>query len=128
LKKLKDQKIVDFKPKAGVMFKKDNLGNLSLLESKDRFLWGTAVGTTPGALIGLVGGAPRAALGAAFGAATWLWSDAVMAGLDSDFVDSVTSQIRPGMTAIIVEADEKSTRPVDDVVAAAGGHVRRQAA
>ena len=34
----------------------------------------------------------------------------------------------PGMTAIIVEADEKSTRPVDDLVAAAGGHVRPQAA
>src|SRR5215813_13869932 len=31
LKKLKDQKIVDFKPKAGVMVKKDELGNLSLL-------------------------------------------------------------------------------------------------
>ena len=36
LKKLKDQKIVDFKPQAGVMVKKDDLGNLSLLESKDR--------------------------------------------------------------------------------------------
>ena len=128
LKKLKDQKIVDFKPKAGVMFKKDDLGNLSLLESKDRFLWGTAVGTTAGALIGLIGGAPGAALGAALGATTGLGSDTVMAGLDSDFVDSVTSQMRPGMTAIIVEADEKGTRPVDDVVAAAGGHVRRQAA
>jgi hypothetical protein len=36
--------------------------------------------------------------------------------------------MRPGMTAIIVEADEKSTKPVDDAVAHAGGHVRRQAA
>ena len=40
-----------------------------------------------------------------------------MAGLDSDFVESVTSEMRPGTTAIIVEADEKSTRPVDDIVA-----------
>ena len=128
LKKLKDEKIVDFKPQAGVMIKKDELGNLSLLESKDRFLWGTAVGTTTGALIGLLAGAPGAALGAALGATTGLSGDAVMAGLDTDFVNSVTSEMRPGTTAIIVEADEKSTRPVDEVVAAAGGHVRRQAA
>src|SRR5262245_38140776 len=128
LKKLKDQKIVDFKHRAGVMVKTDELGNLSLLESKDRFLWGTAVGTTAGALIGLLAGAPGAALGAALGATSGLGSDAVMAGLDSDFVDSVTSQMHPGTTAIIVEADEKSTRPVDDIVALGGGQVRRQAA
>src|SRR5262245_23635845 len=94
LKKLKDQKIVDFKPKAGVMVKKDALGNLSLLESKERFLWGTAVGTTAGALIGLLAGAPGAAIGAAFGATAGVGSDVVMAGLDSGFVDSVTSQMR----------------------------------
>jgi uncharacterized membrane protein len=128
LKKLKDQEIVDFKPKAGVMLKKDELGNLSLLESKERFLWGTAVGTTAGALIGLLGGAPGAALGAALGATTGLGSDVVMGALDSTFVESVTSEMRPGTTAIIVEADEKSTRPVDEIVAAGGGHVRRQAA
>ena len=128
LKKLKDQKIIDFKPKAGVMVKKDDLGNVSLLESKERPLFGTAVGTAVGALIGLIGGAPGAALGAALGATSGVSSDAVMAGLDSDFVESVTSEMRPGMTAIIVEADEKSTRPVDDVVSKGGGHVRRQAA
>lgn len=128
LKTLKDQKIVDFKPKAGVMIKKDDLGNLSLLESKDRFLWGTTVGTAAGALIGLIGGAPGAALGAALGATSGVGSDAVMAALDSDFIESVTTDMRPGMTAIIVEAEEKSTRPVDDIVALGGGQVRRQAA
>ena len=128
LKKLKDEKAIDFKPKAGVMIKKDDKGNVSLLESKDRPLFGTAVGTAAGALIGLIGGAPGAALGAALGATSGLGSDAVMASLDSDFVESVTSDMRPGMTAIIVEADEKSTKPADDAVAHAGGHIRRQAA
>jgi len=128
LKKLKDQKVIDFKPKAGVMVKKDDLGNVSLLEEKDRPLWGTGVGTAVGALIGLIGGAPGAALGAALGATTGVGSDAVMASLDDDFVDSVTSEMNPGMTAIIVEADEKSTRPVDEIVAKNGGNVKRQAA
>jgi len=128
LKKLKNEKVIDFKPKAGVMVKKDDLGNVSLLESKERPLFGTAVGTTVGALIGLIGGAPGAALGAALGATSGVGSDAVMAALDSDFVDSVTREMRPGMTAIIVEVDEKSTRPVDDIAKHGGGNVRRQAA
>jgi uncharacterized membrane protein len=99
-----------------------------VLESKDRHLLGTAVGTVSGALIGLIGGAPGSAVGAALGATTGLTGDAVMAGLDDDFVESVTRDIRPGTTAVIVEADEGSTRPVDDIVTRGGGRVYRQAA
>jgi uncharacterized membrane protein len=128
MKALKDKGIVDFKAKAGVMVKKDDRGNLSLVETKERPLWGTAVGTTAGFLIGLIGGAPGAALGAALGATSGLTSDAVIEALDTDFVDSVTKEMRPGMTAVIVEAEERSTRPVDEIVARAHGHVYRQAA
>lgn len=128
IKALKDKGMTDLKVKAGVMVKKDDRGNVSLLESKARPLFGTAVGTAAGALIGLIAGAPGAALGAALGATSGLGGDAVMAGLDDDFVNSVTTEMRPGMTAIIVEADEKSTRPVDDIISLGGGHVYRQAA
>jgi uncharacterized membrane protein len=128
LKALKEKGITDFKPKAGVMVKKDDRGNLSVIEAKERPLWGTGIGTLGGALVGLIAGAPGAAVGAAIGAMSGLTGDAVMDALDSDFVDSVTHDMQPGMTAIIVEADEKSTRPVDDVVAINGGHVHRQAA
>jgi len=128
MKALKDKGITDFKAKAGVLVKKDDKGNLALLESKERPLWGTGIGTVAGALIGLIGGAPGAAMGAALGATSGLTGDAVMASLDSDFVDTVTKELRPGMTALIVEADEKSTRPVDDIVKIGGGHVYRQAA
>src|SRR5215831_6923682 len=128
LKALKDKGVIDFKPKAGVMVKKDDKGNISVLESKDRPLWGTGIGAVAGALVGLIAGAPGAALGAALGATSGLTGDAVMASLDEDFVDSVTKEMRPGMTALIVEADEKSTRPVDEIVKIGGGHVYRQAA
>ena len=126
LKALKDKSIVDFKLKTGVMIQKDDRGNVQVLEGKDRHLLGTAVGTVTGAIIGLIGGAPGAALGAALGATSGLTGDAVMAALDSDFVDSVTEEMRPGMTAVIVEADEKSTAPVDNIVSLKGGHVYRQ--
>jgi len=128
MKALIDKGVVDFKPKAGVMVKKDDKGNVSLLESKERPLWGTRIGTAAGALVGLIAGAPGAALGAALGATSGITGDAVMAALDGDFVDSVTKEMRPGMTALIVEADEKSTRPVDDIVKLGGGHVYRQVA
>jgi uncharacterized membrane protein len=128
IKGLKQRGIADFKLKTGVMVGKDDRGNVSVLESKERNLLGTAVGTVSGALIGLIGGAPGSALGAALGATAGLGGDAVMAGLDSDFVEQVTRDMRPGRTAIIVEADEGSTRPVDDIVALGGGHVYRQAA
>jgi uncharacterized membrane protein len=128
IKALKEKGVADFKPKAGVMVKKDDRGNLSVLESRDRPLWGTGIGTVAGALIGLIGGAPGAAVGAALGATSGLAGDTVLASLDDDFVDSVTREMRPGMTALIVEADEGSTRSVDEIVAHGGGHVYRQAA
>jgi uncharacterized membrane protein len=128
MKDLKQVGITDFKLKTGVMLKKDDRGNVSLLESKDRHLLGTTVGTATGALIGLLAGAPGAAVGAALGATTGLGADAVMAVVDNDFVDSVSRELRPGMTAIIAEANEGSTRAVDDIVALGGGHVYRQEA
>ena len=128
IKGLKEAGVTDFKLKTGVMLKKDERGNISLLESKDRPLFGTAAGTATGLLIGLLAGAPGMALGATLGAMTGLSADAVTAAVDDDFVDSVTRDLRPGMTVIIVEADEGSTRAVDDIVALGGGHVHRQEA
>ena len=126
IKGLTQAGITDFKLKTGVMLKKDDRGNVALLETKDRHLLGTAVGTATGALIGLLAGAPGMAIGAALGATTGLGADAVMAVMDTDFVDSVTSDLRPGMTAIVVEANEGSTRAVDDIVTLGGGRVYRQ--
>lgn len=63
IKNLKNTGITEFKLKAGVMVGKDDRGNVSVLEERDRPLFGTAVGTITGALIGLIGGAPSAAMG-----------------------------------------------------------------
>jgi hypothetical protein len=54
--------------------------------------------------------------------------DVVISSLDEDFVESVTKEMHPEMTAIIVEADEKNSRPVDNIVAIGGGNVYRQVA
>jgi uncharacterized membrane protein len=128
IKDLTKAGIADFELKAGVMVSKDDQGKVSVLENRDRGLIGTAVGTVSGALIGLIGGPAGSIVGAGLGATAGLTGDAVMAGFDADFVGSVTGDMRPGTTALIVEADEGSTRPVDDIVALGGGRVHRQAA
>ena len=69
IKNLKDSGLTEFKLKAGVMVKKDDCGNVSLIEDRNRPLVGTAVGTAAGALIGaFAGGGKGAAIGAAAGA------------------------------------------------------------
>jgi uncharacterized membrane protein len=94
IKNLKDSGVTKFKLKTSVMVKKDDRGNVSLIEDRNRPLVGTAVGTAAGALIGLLVGAPGVAIGAAIGATAGLSGDAVMAALDSDFVESVTDGMR----------------------------------
>jgi uncharacterized membrane protein len=51
IKDLKSSGLADFKLKAGVMVKKDDRGNVSLIEDRNRPLVGAAVGTAAGALI-----------------------------------------------------------------------------
>jgi uncharacterized membrane protein len=118
--------LTDLKVKTGTMITKDQNGNVSVLESRSRPLFGTVVGTATGALIGLVAGVPGVAVGAVLGATTGLGADAVTSMLDTDFVNSVRTAMRPGTTAIIVEADEGSTRGVDEIVAGQHGQVYRQ--
>jgi uncharacterized membrane protein len=125
-KALKDEERSGFKLKTGVMVEKDRQGNVSLLETKHRSLFGTAVGTAAGALIGLIGGPPGMALGAMIGASAGAATYEVKSGFDEDFVSSVVTDMSLGKTAIIVEADEMSTRPIDDIVSAHGGHIYRQ--
>src|SRR5262249_53320500 len=103
-------------------------GNVSLVESKDRPLLGTAVGATTGLLIGLLGGAPLAAVGATLGDTIGIRAGVLMAALDAGFIDEVKRGLHPGMTAVIVAANEGSTSTVDELVALRGGHVYRQEA
>jgi uncharacterized membrane protein len=128
IKGLKDAGVADFRLKAGVMVSKDDKGNVSVLEDKNRSLFGTMIGTASGALVGLVAGPAGSILGAGVGATAGLASDALMAGFDDSFVEDVIGDMRPGTTAIIVEAEEESTRPFDDIVALGHGHVDRYTA
>ena len=122
---LKKSDQIDFSLKAGAMFRKDDKGNVIPLEEKDRPLWGTLAGGVAGALVGLLAGPGGAAVGAAVGATGGLLTDAIGDSFDVEFVENVATWVKPGETAVVMEADEGSTRPVDDVVHLHGGRVHR---
>lgn len=125
LRKLAENDQIDFKLKAGALFRKDEKGNVVPLDEKDRPLWGTLAGGAAGALIGLLAGPAGAVAGAALGAATGLTADAIGAAVDVDFANFVATQVNPGETAVVAEVDEGSTLPVDEIVKNHGGRVYR---
>ena len=127
IKDLKDAGGTKFKLKSGVIVTKDERGSVSVLESDVHLFHGTKVGVVVGGLIGLIGGAPVAAVAALLGATVGAINDAGMAILGSATVSSIKSEMKPGMTAVIIEADEASPNAIDDIVAQGGGRVFREA-
>lgn len=115
----------DFSAKAGVMIQKDDRGNLSFPERHERPLWGTLGGTVIGGLVGALAGPAGSVLGAALGATTGLIGDAVTDDIGQDFVARVATDLYPGEAALIFEANEESTRYVDDIVRDMGGRIHR---
>ena len=73
----------------------------------------------------MLGGPAGAAAGAAIGATGGLAADAVGATFDADFVAMVSREVRPGQTAVVMEANEGGTRAVDNIVKLNGGTVHR---
>ena len=127
IKDLKDAGDTKFKLKSGVIVSKDEQGSVSVLESDVHPFHGTKVGVVVGGLIGLIGGVPLATVSALLGATVGAINDAGMAILGSASMTTIKSQMKPGMTAVIIEANEASPNAVDDIVAQGGGRVFRQA-
>lgn len=82
-------------------------------------------GARIGVLIGALAGPAGSVLGAALGGATGLIGDTVTDDIGQDFVTLVATDLYPGEAALIFEANEESTRYVDDIVRDAGGRIHR---
>jgi len=107
---------------------KDDQGEVSVLESEVHPFRGTKVGAVVGGLIGLIGGAPLAAVGALLGATVGALNDSGMAVLKSFDMGAFKDDMKPGTTAVILEAHEASPAAVDEIVAQGGGRIFRKAA
>ena len=124
---LKNTGSANFKLKSGIIVTKDDQGEVTVLEAEVHPFHGTKVGAVVGGLIGLIGGAPLAAVGALLGATVGAVNDSGMAVLKSRTVTSIKKEMQPGTTAVIIEANESSPTAVDGIVAQGGGRVFRKA-
>jgi uncharacterized membrane protein len=88
---------------------------------------GVLVGTSLGALIGLLGGPPGFVIGALAGLAAGGSVDLHNARIGEDFIHDVRQQLRPNRFAVVAEIQEDWTTPVDSRMEALGGTVFRRA-
>ena len=129
------------KVQSGAIVEKDELGNVTWLDSKGLAApWGTIGGVTGGALLGaLVGtiagpvgtmtgaqvGAASAAAGSLVGGTVGATVDIADTGLKEDYIAAVSGRLVPGHAALVAEVDEYSTQPVDEAVWQHGGVIFR---
>jgi uncharacterized membrane protein len=90
---------------AGALVVKDAAGQASVKEKKRKGPFRAAAGAVLGGLVGLIGGPPVAALGAAAGGLARGWRDALDLGVGLDFVDEVSRELTPGRSAILAEVE-----------------------
>lgn len=104
---------------------KDAEGRITHKETSGRGPRGFVLGALAGALVGMLGGPPVAAVGAASGALMGGWRDAIDLGLRADFLDEVSRELKPGHWALVAVMDEEWVSPLDSAMEAIGGRVIR---
>lgn len=86
---------------------------------------GTLAGTAIGSLIGILGGPVGFAVGAGAGGMVGLIRDLFTAQVDTDFVDEVTSALKPGDYAVLADVQEEWITPLEKRMEDLGGVVFR---
>lgn len=102
-------------------------GTASIKQGDDAGPLGTLAGTALGSLIGVLFGPVGLAIGATAGFTGGMTADIANAGVGDDFIDDVSKSLAPGKVALIAEAEEAWTTPVDTRMEAIGGIVFRRA-
>jgi uncharacterized membrane protein len=104
---------------------KDAQGNLSVKEAADAGPLGTAVGALVGGLVGVIGGPAGVLAGAAGGTVIGSFADLYGYGVGADFISKVSTELRPGKTAVVAEIAEYWTTPLDTRMQSLNGAVLR---
>ncbi len=110
---------------AKAVIARDAAGKVAVKQQGDTGPVGTAVGLLTGSLIGLIGGPVGLAIGAGAGMYGGLIYDLANAGVGQDFLSQVEDSLLPGKAAVVAEAWEEWTLPVDTRMEALGGVVCR---
>ena len=104
---------------------KDAQGKLSIKEAADAGPLGMAVGALVGGLVGVIGGPAGVLAGAAGGTVIGSFVDLFGYGFGADFISKVSTELRPGKTAVVAEIAEYWTTPLDTRMQSLNGTVLR---
>jgi len=102
-------------------------GTITIKQAGDEFPIRAVGGTAIGALIGVLGGPIGLGIGMATGAVAGTVSDLRRAGVNEEFLEDVTKELKPGKWAVVSDISEEWVTPVDTRMDALGGSVHRTA-
>jgi uncharacterized membrane protein len=105
---------------------RNSKGALSTKEKKAEGPIGTGLGALLGGLIGMFAGPVGVAIGLGAGTAAGGLRDLFNLGVGNEFVESVSSTLSPGKTAVIAEISEEWVTPLDTRMAELGATVIRE--
>ena len=110
---------------AELVLKKNDEGKTVVLKTNPEYPIGTLGGTALGSLIGLLGGPYGVIVGAASGTLMGLTADLYISGVDAEFVDDVSKDLKPGTYAVVADISEEWITPLDVQMEKLGGKVFR---
>jgi uncharacterized membrane protein len=124
LQELQNEGSINLYSKAVIAREAD--GKVTTKQEGDMGPVGTAVGMLTGSLIGLLGGPVGFAIGAGAGTYGGFLYDLAHLGVGYDYLDEVGKSLLPGKAAVVAEAWEDWTLPVDTKMESLGGVVFRR--
>jgi len=110
---------------AAAIIEKISDRKVTILQTKEEFPIRTVGGTAIGSLIGLLGGPLGVLVGAASGVVLGDIGDLHRSGVNTEFVDDVSSKLAPGKYAVVADISEEDVTPLDTKMAELGGQVVR---
>lgn len=108
------------------VIKKESDGHISIVQEAPDGPIGTGVGLLIGAIVGIVGGPVGVAVGGAIGTYGGMFYDMARLGISEEFLYDVGAVLLPGKAAVVAEAWEEWTMPVNFRMESIGGMVFRR--
>jgi uncharacterized membrane protein len=110
---------------AAAVITKNADGKVEVKDNGDEFPIRTIGGTAIGSLIGLLGGPIGMGIGAIAGSFTGFVMDMNRAGVDAEFLDSVSEKLIPGKWAVVADISEDWETPLDTRMTGLSGTIFR---
>jgi len=110
---------------AAAIIEKISDRKVTILQTKEEFPIRTIEGTAIGSLIGLLGGPLGVLVGAASGVVLGDIGDLHRSGVNTEFVNDVSSKLAPGKYAVVADISEEDVTQLDTRMAELGGQVFR---